>query len=141
MDLKVTQKRKISKPLSIKITVMISGQSYVLGVLSFNTAKEEFSYHFTYPSDSPKDHFNYDTGKYTARLDHITWHQNHIHIKRKDDYLLKGFNSNKALFFAADQLSHPCMLSHCIFQILSHVCSVLNILKDGKQVKYKKFSD
>ncbi len=86
MDLpRVNQKRKISKPTSLKITVVISGQSYVLGVLSFNTSKEEFSYHFTYPSDAPKDHFNCDAGKYTARFDHITWHQNHVHIKKGDN--------------------------------------------------------
>ena len=75
----------MTKPETLKLNITLSGKTYVLGILSFNTKKEEFSYHFTYPSNAPINHFNCDTGLYTARFDHITWHQNNAHIKRRDD--------------------------------------------------------
>jgi hypothetical protein len=56
----------MAKPETIKLTITLSKKTYVLGILSFNVKKEEFSYHFTYPSDAPKDHLNCDTGSLTA---------------------------------------------------------------------------
>lgn len=81
----------MTKPETIKLNITLSEKTYVLGILSFNTKKEEFSYHFTYPSNAPINHFNCDTGLYTARFDHITWRQNNVHIKRRDDVAFTTF--------------------------------------------------
>jgi hypothetical protein len=67
----------------LNLSVTIDEVQYVLGTLRFNAG--EFSYFFTYPSDSPEIHLNCDTGEHTSRLEHITWHDGRIHIKRKDN--------------------------------------------------------
>lgn len=67
----------------LNLSVTIDGVQYILGTLRFNAG--EFSYFFTYPSDSPEIHLNCDTGEHTSRLEHITWHDGRIHIKRKDN--------------------------------------------------------
>lgn len=74
-----------NKPPAFHLTVSIDDTSYILGTLSFNRVKEEFSYHFTFPQDAPNEHFNCDIEEYTSRVDHITWHKNIIHIKRGDN--------------------------------------------------------
>ena len=74
-----------NKPSVANLKVRIASEEYVLGTLSFNTVKQEFSYHFSYPADAPEEHFDCDSGEQTARLDHITWHQCIAHIKRGDD--------------------------------------------------------
>lgn len=67
----------------LNLFVAIDGVQYVVGTLRFNEG--EFSYFFTYPCDSPEIHLDCETGKDTARLEHITWHNGRIHIKRKDN--------------------------------------------------------
>jgi hypothetical protein len=71
----------------LNLSVTIDGVQYVLGTLRFNAG--EFSYFFTYPSDSPEIHLNCDTGEHTSRLEHITWHDGRIHIKRKDNVAIE----------------------------------------------------
>jgi len=67
----------------LNLLANIGGTQYVLGTLRFNA--DEFSYFFSYPSDSPELHLNCDTGEQTSRLEHVTWHNGQIHIKRKDN--------------------------------------------------------
>ncbi|MBP6869805.1 hypothetical protein KBC04_02905 [Candidatus Babeliales bacterium] len=64
--------------------VTIHDISYILGSLSINNKKREFSYHFTYPLDSPDYHLNYNSNERTLRMDHITWHadRNQIRLKK-----------------------------------------------------------
>jgi hypothetical protein len=95
------QRKKVGKPAAMKLIVTISGKAYVLGILSFNILKEEFSYHFTYPADAPVNHFNCDTGEYTARFDHITWHRNNVHIKRRDDVPIERFELEQGPLFCS----------------------------------------
>lgn len=71
----------------LNLLVTVQGIQYVLGTLRFNAG--EFSYFFTYPSDSPEMHLNCDTGEPTFRLEHITWHDGRIHIKRKDNIAIE----------------------------------------------------
>ncbi len=77
-------KKSGRKPAVVHLTVRTKSEEYVLGTLSFNTVKQEFSYHFSYPVDAPKMHLDCDTGIQTERIDHITWHQYIAHIKRGD---------------------------------------------------------
>lgn len=79
--------------------VSIGGVQYVVGRLRFNAG--EFSYFFTYPSDSPETHLNCDTGESTAFFDHITWHDGQIHIKRKDNVAIE------VLHYDGKLLSNP----------------------------------
>jgi hypothetical protein len=79
----------------LNLLVTIGGIQYVLGTLRFNT--EEFSYFFTYPSDSPEVHLNCDTGEHTSRLEHITWHNGRIHIKRKDNVAVAAMHYSGSL--------------------------------------------
>lgn len=79
----------------LNLLVTIGGIQYVLGTLRFNT--EEFSYFFTYPSDSPEVHLNCDTDEHTSRLEHITWHNGRIHIKRKDNVAVAAMHYSGSL--------------------------------------------
>jgi hypothetical protein len=74
----INRQRKI-----VHLLVKIDKIQYILGTLRFNAC--EFSYFFTYPSDSPKIHLHRDNEKSIYTLDHITWHNSRIHIKRKDN--------------------------------------------------------
>lgn len=51
-----------NKPSVANLKVRIASEEYVLGTLSFNTVKQEFSYHFSYPADAPEEHFDCDSG-------------------------------------------------------------------------------
>ncbi len=84
----------------LHLIVSIKNQPYTLGTLRFN--KGEFSYFFTYPGDSPQDHFNCDSKELTPRLDHITWHKNRVHIKRRD-----GVAVDPIYYEGGPLLAHP----------------------------------
>lgn len=89
---------KTNKPSTVRLSVTLEGTAYVLGTLSFNEKKGECSYHFTYPQDAAKIHFCCDTGEKTARLDHITWHKNTVHIKREDNVKVEPIELSDSLF-------------------------------------------
>jgi hypothetical protein len=93
----------------------MANTTYVLGTLSFNSAKEECSYHFTYPEDSSKVHFNCDTGKLTARLDHITWHKNIVHIKRGDDVAVERMTLSQGPLFCSQPVITPIYVESLYF--------------------------
>lgn len=68
-----------NKPEVVHLEVSIEGQTYILASLSFNKKKRECSYHFLHSASSPKEHLFCETGKYTDRKDHITWHDKLVH--------------------------------------------------------------
>lgn len=105
----------MAKPETIKLTITLSKKTYVLGILSFNVKREELSYHFTYPSDAPKDHLNYDTGSLTARFDHITWHQNNVHIKRLDDVAIEHIDLEQGPLFCDKPIITPLYVESIYF--------------------------
>jgi hypothetical protein len=95
--------------------MVVAGTTYVLGTLSFNSVKEECSYHFTYPEDSSKIHFNCDTGKLTGRLDHITWHRNIAHIKRVDDVAIEEVVLSAGPLFCSNPVITPIYVESLYF--------------------------
>ncbi|CCB87329.1 unknown protein [Parachlamydia acanthamoebae UV-7] len=105
----------MAKPEAIKLIVTVSNKTYVLGILSFNTKKHEFSYHFTYPAKAPIDHYNCDTGLYTARFDHITWHRNNVHIKRRDDVAIERIDLNPGPLFCEKPVVTPLYVESIYF--------------------------
>lgn len=87
----------------LNLLVTVDEIQYVLGTLRFNTG--EFSYFFTYPRDSPEIHLNCDTGENTSRLEHITWHDGRIHIKRKDNVAVE------IIYYPGPLLTTPSVLT------------------------------
>lgn len=112
---KDTIKRQNNKPAAMSLTTKIAGKEYVLGTLSFNVIKKEFSYHFSYPEDSPEKHLDCDTGQYTARLDHITWHQNVVHIKRGDGVPLERIKLTQGPLFCERPITTPLYVESLYF--------------------------
>lgn len=112
---KINPRGKMAKPEAIKLNVTFSEKTYVLGILSFNTKKQEFSYHFTYPTKAPINHFNCDTGLYTARFDHITWHKNNVHIKRRDDVAIERIGLNPGPLFCDKSFITPLYVESIYF--------------------------
>ncbi|MDP1834894.1 MAG: hypothetical protein Q8K75_03100 [Chlamydiales bacterium] len=110
-----TKRTGTSKPETIKLIVTIAGKSYVLGILSFNTSKKEFSYHFTYPKGVSETHFDCDQGKLTARLDHITWHKHKIHIKRRDDVAIEQVEFENGPLFCDTPVVTPLYIESLYF--------------------------
>lgn len=100
----MTQKQK--KILNLSVT--IDEVQYVAGTLS------EFSSFFTCPGDSPEIHLNCDTGEHTSRLDHITWHNRRIHIKRKDNvaFLAPSIDSTPEILMGVQFTDIPKGLSY-----------------------------
>lgn len=72
----------ILKPTAIHLHILINGQEFLLGTLSFNVSKEELSYYFAYPVESLPKHKNLNSNQLGPRLEHITWHSKGVHIKR-----------------------------------------------------------
>lgn len=71
------------KKAILNLMATINGSQYVVGTLRFNA--REFSYFFNYPDSYPQFQTNLETGEPTSPLEHITWHDGRIHIKRKDN--------------------------------------------------------
>lgn len=108
-------KRLNKKPDTMNLTAKIAGKEYVLGTLSFNTVKEEFSYHFSYPKDAPEKHFDCDTGQQTARFDHITWHQKIVHIKRGDGVPIERIELTQGPLFCEKPIITPLYVESLYF--------------------------
>lgn len=116
MTLTTAEKPKeINKPSVVHLTISVAETTYVLGTLSFNSLKEEFSYHFTYPEESSKIHFNNDTGELTARLDHITWHRDVAHIKRVDNVAIERIALSQGPLFCKDPTITPIYVESLYF--------------------------
>ncbi|WP_068468938.1 hypothetical protein [Candidatus Protochlamydia phocaeensis] len=122
----------MAKPETIKLTITLSKKTYILGILSFNVKKEEFSYHFTYPSDVPLNHFNCDTGLKTARFDHITWHKSSVHIKRLDDVAIERIDLNQGPLFCDKPIITPLYLESIYFNNNSPCLQELGHLQGWK---------
>lgn len=87
----------------LNLSVKIDGIQYVLGRLRFNAG--EFSYFFTYPNGFPDSQLNLDIGKHTSPLDHITWHNGRVHIKRKDNVAVEIFSYKGPLLISPPMLT------------------------------------
>ena len=105
-----------NKPSIIHLTTSVEGDTYVLGTLSFNSIKEEFSYHFTYPQDAPDIQLNCETCKYTSPLDHITWHKNIAHIKRRDNIAIERVTLTNGPLFCKQPVITPFYVESIYFQ-------------------------
>lgn len=66
----------------IHLTAKMNGISYVIGTLAFNN--REISYFFVDKRKLSQKFLNCDNGKMNSPLEHITWHSNRVHIKRKN---------------------------------------------------------
>jgi len=68
----------------VHLEVSVKGVKYALATLSFNLDNPQMSYHFHYPEYAPEKHLYCETGQSLGRLDHITWHKNEVHIRRRN---------------------------------------------------------
>lgn len=109
-------KYESSKPQNINLTVEIVSRRFVIGTLSFNSNKNEFSYHLAYPFNSSDRQLNHDNGKVTSRVDHVTWHRNVIHIKCKDNTKLDLSPLSGGLLSQDRKEMLPCYVESHYFQ-------------------------
>jgi hypothetical protein len=101
------------------LLVTIAGVQYVLGTLRFNAG--ELSYFFTYPKNSPDNQLYYETGESTPQLEHITWHDERIHIKRKDNVAIEVIDYAGPLLITPPVLT-PLYVESLYFNIDEEPC-------------------
>ena len=76
-----------SPPYTLTLKISIGSNIYVLGTVSVNATKEEFSYHLAHSESSPDKHLNLTNNTRTMPPDHITWHKKSAHIRRLNKIL------------------------------------------------------
>lgn len=106
------------KPSLIDLTIAILSKKYILGTLSFNIRKKELCYLLTYPKESSESHLNCNTGEFTARLDHITWHQKCVHIKRLDGVSIDRIQFSHPPLFSNTPVIKPIYVESHYFQTI-----------------------
>jgi hypothetical protein len=74
----------------VHLSARIQGISYIIGTLRFQKDME-FSYFIDDKRYLANKISNLDTDEMTSPLEHITWHTNKVHIKRKDNAEIEAF--------------------------------------------------
>lgn len=124
----------------LHLIAKINGISYVIGTLRFQKDME-FSYFMVdnrYLVDKVLD---LDTGEMTSPFEHITWHRQRVHIKRKDNTEIEAFEYQHGQLIADQSLitplyvesiymnKTPCLIKKSEFTRWngSQICEVLSI--------------
>jgi len=81
---------QLNQRLIIHLTTTIKNIRYVIGTLRFQK-KKEFSYFFLDSRSSVNNVLDCDSKKMVSPLEHITWHSDSVHIKRKDNSVVDKY--------------------------------------------------
>lgn len=97
------------KPTTLHLTAKINSCEYVIGTLSFKLKEkeEELSYHLHHPAESNHQPLNLNTQQPTSRADHVTWHNNVIHIKMVDKSTVLEIPSSYGSFLPTTPIVQP----------------------------------